>query len=154
MFEGQVTSGNLPRVSRLACFGLTTQNTRRLVHFFIHAFNCREIAEDWRSGSALGQSMRDSGGAHRTQLALGESVIEIIEFDKPGRPYLPDLSPLDNEFQHFAIVVNDMARALERLSTRRDGLPFPTPARSVFRKAPEASPPSNFAIPMGIRLNS
>jgi catechol 2,3-dioxygenase-like lactoylglutathione lyase family enzyme len=65
----------------------------------------------------LGQSLRDSGGAHRTQLALGESVIEIIEFDKPGRPYLPDLSPLDNEFQHFAIVVTDMARALERLSS-------------------------------------
>jgi len=61
--------------------------------------------------------MRVSGGANCTQLALGEAVIEIIEFDKPGRPYLPMLSPLDNEFQHFAIVVNGMERAFERLSS-------------------------------------
>ena len=49
-------------------------------------------------------------------LQLGDASIEILEFDHPGRPYVQDLSPDDNEFQHFALVVKDMGAAFSRLS--------------------------------------
>jgi catechol 2,3-dioxygenase-like lactoylglutathione lyase family enzyme len=39
----------------------------------------------------------------------------MLEFERPGRPYPAHLSPFDNEFQHFAIVVSDMAAAFDRL---------------------------------------
>jgi len=61
--------------------------------------------------------MRVSGGADCVQLALGEATVEVLEFDNPGKPYSPYLSPFDNAFQHFAIVVDDMDRAFERLSS-------------------------------------
>ncbi len=56
------------------------------------------------------------GGADCVVLHLGCSEIEMCQFDEPGRPYPPDLSPYDSQFQHFAIVVADMDRAFERLS--------------------------------------
>jgi catechol 2,3-dioxygenase-like lactoylglutathione lyase family enzyme len=50
-------------------------------------------------------------------LQLGDTLIEILQFDYPGRPYAPNLSPYDNEFQHFALVVEDMDAAFSRLSS-------------------------------------
>ena len=104
-----------PRVCCLASFGLTTQNTARLQDFFTHAFACHEISQQRRSGPAFERSMRVSGGADSVQLTLGATLVELIEFDLPGRPYMPRLSPFDNEFQHLAIVVSDMGRAFEQL---------------------------------------
>jgi catechol 2,3-dioxygenase-like lactoylglutathione lyase family enzyme len=108
-------SANVPQVCRLARFGLTTQNIRRSQDFFTHAFDCREKSKERRSGPAFERSMRVNGGADCLQLSLGAATVELIEFDEPGRPYLPHLSPFDNEFQHLAIVVEDMDRAFEKL---------------------------------------
>jgi catechol 2,3-dioxygenase-like lactoylglutathione lyase family enzyme len=108
-------TAEVPRVSRLARFGLTTQNIGRLQDFFIQAFDCRELSKERRSGPAFERSMRVNGGAECLRLTLGSAIVELIEFDEPGRPYLPHLSPFDNEFQHLAIVVDDMDRAFEQL---------------------------------------
>jgi len=56
------------------------------------------------------------GGAERTILGLGDATLELLEFDHPGRPYPKELSPYDNRFQHFGLVVTDMRRAMVRLS--------------------------------------
>jgi catechol 2,3-dioxygenase-like lactoylglutathione lyase family enzyme len=56
------------------------------------------------------------GGAERMVLSLGDAIIELLEFDHPGQPYPPELSPYDTRFQHLGIVVTDMHRAMERLS--------------------------------------
>ena len=108
-------TADAPRVCGLASFGLTTQNTARLQDFFTHAFGCHKISQQRRSGPAFERAMRVSGGADSVRLTLGTAIVEFIEFDVPGRPYLPGLSPFDNEFQHLAIVVDDMRQAFDRL---------------------------------------
>jgi catechol 2,3-dioxygenase-like lactoylglutathione lyase family enzyme len=105
-----------PRVIRLIRFGLTTQHIERLVGFFAQALDGREIERDRRSGCAFEQLMGVDGGATCVTVALGDALIEILEFDLPGEPYVPHLSPFDNEFQHFGIVVDDMDAAFARLS--------------------------------------
>ena len=57
------------------------------------------------------------GGATSVTSRLGIASIELLEFDHPGNPYAPNLSPFDNEFQHFALVVDDMGIAFSRLSS-------------------------------------
>jgi catechol 2,3-dioxygenase-like lactoylglutathione lyase family enzyme len=113
----QPISDETLRVHKLARFGLTTQHLGRLVRFFELAFDCREIARERRSGTGFVQIMGVRGGATSVTLRLGDASIEILEFDYPGRPYVPDLSPYDNEFQHFALVVEDMDAAYSRLSS-------------------------------------
>lgn len=55
------------------------------------------------------------GGAARVTLALGNQQIEIIQFDEPGMPYPFSPHSTDIFFQHFAIVVRDIAQARDRL---------------------------------------
>ncbi len=104
-------------MQKVTAFGLTTRHVDRLVRFFVLAFDCHEVARERRSGSGFEQLMGVGGAATFVTLRLGVSAIEILAFDHPGNPYLPDLSPFDNEFQHFAIVVGDMDAAYSRLSS-------------------------------------
>ncbi len=106
-----------PGVRCLAGFGLTTQHLDRLVRFFVRAFDCQEVARERRAGCAFEQLMGVGGAATSVTLRLGVSPIQILQFDHPGSPYLPDLSPFDNEFQHLALVVGDMDAAYSRLSS-------------------------------------
>lgn len=106
-----------PCVHRLSRFGLTTQHIERLVRFFVLAFDCCEVARERRSGPRFERLMGVRGGATFATLTLGATSIEIMEFDHSGSPYVPDLSPFDNEFQHFAIVVDDMDAAFSRLAS-------------------------------------
>ena len=105
-----------PRVRRLARFGLNTGNAEQLARFYSRAFDCTVTSKPRRRGARFEQMMGVRGGAKCLSLALGESSIEILEFDDPGRPYPGVLSPSNRAFQHFAIVVADMRQAFERLS--------------------------------------
>jgi catechol 2,3-dioxygenase-like lactoylglutathione lyase family enzyme len=116
----ELTQAVSPRVHRLSRFGVTTRDLERLVRFFVLAFDCRELARDRWSGYEFEQLMGVRGGATSVTLNLGVSTIEILEFDHPGDPYVPHLSPFDNEFQHFALVVQDMEAAFSRLSSVAD----------------------------------
>jgi catechol 2,3-dioxygenase-like lactoylglutathione lyase family enzyme len=127
-----------PPVQRLARFGLTTQNIERLVRFFVGAFDCQEAARGRRSGFEFEQLMGVRGGASSVTLRLGISSIEILEFDQPGNPYVQNLSPFDNEFQHFALVVDDMDAAFSRLSSA-DGW-------SDISAGPQQLPPSSGGV--------
>jgi catechol 2,3-dioxygenase-like lactoylglutathione lyase family enzyme len=53
-------------------------------------------------------------------LGLGRQIIEILQFDEPGRAYPQALSPIDNSFQHLALVVTDIDAAWRRLSRLPD----------------------------------
>jgi catechol 2,3-dioxygenase-like lactoylglutathione lyase family enzyme len=61
--------------------------------------------------------MAVGGGAASVTLALGNEVIELLQFDQAGRPYPSGCSSFDLVFQHFAIVVADIKEAFQRLST-------------------------------------
>ncbi|HEY5265098.1 MAG TPA: VOC family protein [Steroidobacteraceae bacterium] len=103
-------------VSRLARFGLTARSVGGLSDFYGRAFGCRPLNRERRSGAKFEKLMDVRGGAECATLVLGNEVIEILEFDHPGRPYPDALSPYSPLFQHFAIVVADMDRAVERLA--------------------------------------
>jgi len=102
-------------VRRLAAFGLTSVDATRLARFYEEAFACREVGRHRCSGLHFEELMAVAGGAICVTLILGNTSIEILEFDEPGQPYASDLSPFDNAFQHFAIVVDDMAAAYAHL---------------------------------------
>ena len=48
-------------------------------------------------------------------MSLGEQDIVLLQFDPPGRPYPPGSTSSDLWFQHFAIIVSDMAAAYAQL---------------------------------------
>ena len=100
---------------RIAGFGLNSANAAHLAAFYVAAFGARQGASERLQDSPLQQALGVGGNALRHTLELGEQVIEIWQFDKPGRPYPRPLSPYGNAFQHFALVVNDMNRALSLL---------------------------------------
>ena len=100
-------------VQRLACIGLTTPNAAALSEFYERAFGFRALARyhgrEWPTASGV------SGIARRIALRLGNEVIELCQFTRPGRAYPLDASSSDLRFQHFAIVVGDMLAAYRRL---------------------------------------
>ena len=105
-----------PAVQRLSRFSLTTAGAERLAVFYESAFGCHRLATGYLSGPAFETMMGVKGGALRITLGLGEQVIELLQFDQRGVPYSDDGSASDLTFQHFAIVVRDMAEAYRRLS--------------------------------------
>ncbi len=107
-----------PTVQRLAGFGLTARDARRLSEFYQATFDCRVLHTDRLEGAAFEAFMDIRGGAQRITLGLGAQIIEILQFDTPGRPYVEPLSPTQNSFQHFALVVTDMDSAWRRLAAR------------------------------------
>jgi catechol 2,3-dioxygenase-like lactoylglutathione lyase family enzyme len=103
-------------VRRLLRFSLTTSDANQLATFYENAFGCRRLATEYISGTAFETLMGVKGGALRLTLNLGEQIIEFLQFDQKGNPYPRNGSASDLIFQHFAIVVSDMAEACRRLS--------------------------------------
>ena len=118
----------------LTRFSLNSPDARRLVQFYVQAFGAQVTTHRRHesSFSVLGPSTPSTpgtsvipatpatpattGGTEHTLLRLGEATLEVVQFDHPGRPYPHDLAPYDTRFQHLAIVVTDMQRAVERLA--------------------------------------
>jgi catechol 2,3-dioxygenase-like lactoylglutathione lyase family enzyme len=103
--------------SRIAGFGLTSPDAARLASFYSTTFGAREVSSEHLSGARFERQMGVRGGARRHTLQLGREAIDIVQFDAPGRPYPTPLLPDDTSFQHFALVVRDMALALARLQS-------------------------------------
>jgi catechol 2,3-dioxygenase-like lactoylglutathione lyase family enzyme len=61
--------------------------------------------------------MGTEGGAQCITLGLGDDIVELLEFDRPGKPYPQCAASSDVIFQHFAIVVADIGAAYQCLST-------------------------------------
>jgi catechol 2,3-dioxygenase-like lactoylglutathione lyase family enzyme len=103
------------RIRRLASFGLTTPNAHRLSEFYQCALDFRVHETGRLSGPDFDRLMGVIGGASAISLGLGDSVVELLQFDRPGRPYPADIASSDLTFQHFAIVVANIQRAYQRL---------------------------------------
>src|SRR5665213_1416265 len=106
-----------PQIRRLLRFGLTTANASQLASFYERAFDCRRLAFEQRCGSEFESLTATGVAAASVTLALGNEVIELLQFEKPGRPYPSGCSSFDLVFQHFAIVVTNIEEAFQRLST-------------------------------------
>ncbi len=125
-----------PVVQRLLRFSLTTADADRLAVFYASTFGCRRLATEYLSGPAFETLMGVKGGALRITLSLGEQIVELLQFDRQGKPYPNKGSASDLIFQHFAIVVCDMAEACRRLSAM-DG--WAAISRDGPQRLPEAS---------------
>ena len=96
------------RIHRLARFGLTTADAVALAAFFETALGFRRIASERFSGMEFRRLMGVEGGAESIKLGLGSEIVELLQFDRPGRPYPPDTLASDLIFQHFAVVAADI----------------------------------------------
>ena len=101
--------------SRIAGFGLTSPGAARLTEFYMTAFGARPVSSERLSGPRFERQMGVDGGALCQTLQLGRELVNILQFDTPGRLYPHPLSPDDTAFQHFAIVVSSMDLALAQL---------------------------------------
>jgi len=102
-------------VHALVRFGLNSPNAQRLAGFYEQAFGATVQLRERQGEREFDQWPAVQGGAARTLLQLGDSTIEFLEMDYPGRTYPNQLSPYDTRFQHLGIVVTDMQRAMQRL---------------------------------------
>jgi catechol 2,3-dioxygenase-like lactoylglutathione lyase family enzyme len=112
---GMASSMQRSRIQRLASFGLTTPDARQLSEFYEHALGFRMLAIERRSGPEFERLMSVEGGAAAIMLGLGDEVIELLQFDRPGRPYPDGATSSDLCFQHFAIIVADIQLAYQKL---------------------------------------
>jgi catechol 2,3-dioxygenase-like lactoylglutathione lyase family enzyme len=112
-------AGSAPRspIRRLARFGLTTGDADRLSEFYQHALNFRWLGSERHSGSDFERLMGVQGGAAAIRLGLGDQVVELLQYDRPGRSYPEAAASSDLCFQHFAIVVADIRLAYQRLAS-------------------------------------
>ena len=139
-------------VLRLARFVLVTQDAARLARFYERAIGfCRTEA---------GRHSESGAGADSITLMLGCELVELLQFDIPGRPYPDAASASDLCFQHFAIVVADIGKAYRRLcgvdgwSAISTGGPQRLPASSggvsAFKfRDPDGHPLELLAFPPG-----
>lgn len=96
-------------VERLARFALVTSDAAALSRFYQCALGFRPIAAEPLGLAGPGV------GAHSNTLALGHEIVELLQFDSPRRSYPAAALSSDLRFQHFAIVVADMALAYRQL---------------------------------------
>ena len=104
-----------PPVARLARISLTSADAAALARFYEHALGCRCVGSERRESRAFESLMQVQGGATAFILQSGAQWLELLQFDHPGRSYPRDADAAALIFQHFAIVVTDMAAAYQRL---------------------------------------
>lgn len=156
-----MTSAPQKVIEQLACFGLTTPDAVGLSRFYQHALGFRELAAGRRSGADLAWlTGTQSDGAQSITLGLGHEIVELSQFDRPGRLYPDAPTSSDLCFQHFAIVVADMALAYQRLCSvdgwtaiSTDGpqrLPLSSGGVTAFKfRDPDGHPLELLAFPDG-----
>jgi catechol 2,3-dioxygenase-like lactoylglutathione lyase family enzyme len=96
-------------------FSLTTADAGNLARFYAEAFGCEQLASERLDAAECENVMGVRGGATCIRLALGKEAIELVQFDTPGEPYPRASTASDPVFQHFAIVVSDVAAAYRHL---------------------------------------
>jgi catechol 2,3-dioxygenase-like lactoylglutathione lyase family enzyme len=155
-----VTSEPLNPVDRLACFGLVTPDAPRLSRFYQAALGFRLLAAERRSEPGFARSLGSDGDAQRIIIGLGRESVELLQFDRPGRPYPDARLASDICFQHFAIVATDMTLAYQRLCSAggwtaisTDGpqrLPLSSGGVTAFKfRDPDGHPLELLAFPDG-----
>lgn len=97
----------------------------RLACFYESALGFVRSKEKFIGGAALGSLLAiPDAEAHIIPMALGEQTIELVNVKPPGRPYPAEVPAWSSLFQHFAIVVLDMAAAYAKLTAHKDWHPI------------------------------
>jgi len=128
------------RVAGLLHMRLCSAQAKSLAAFYETALGFRQVAVEHLSGARARERFGITGRALRITLELGAQRIKLLQFvDQPGRDYPAASKASDIVFQHFAIVVADMAQAMTRLSQ----VPGWTP---ITRKGPQQLPASSGGV--------
>lgn len=107
-------------VSRLARIELKSADPHRLARFYVEALGfVRQSAPSPAAEESLGAASDGAGqiaaGGSRVRLVLGSTRVDLVGARSEARPYPADVPGWSPLFQHFAIVVSDMSRAIARL---------------------------------------
>lgn len=105
-------------VERVSGIVLICAEPERMADFYQSAFGFRRTSERAIADPAFAVLMAIPGARARgISLQLGEQAVDLVAVAPPGRPYPHGVTGRSPLFQHFAIVVSDMAAAYARLST-------------------------------------
>lgn len=105
------------RVAALQHLRLCSAHAKQLAAFYESALGFRATAVEHLSGARTRERFGVAGRVLRITLELGAQKIKLLQFvDAPGRDYPVGSAASDRVFQHFAIVVSDMAAAMTQLS--------------------------------------
>jgi catechol 2,3-dioxygenase-like lactoylglutathione lyase family enzyme len=147
MFSAAVQSATaLPRVDAVAIVVRDIGAERR---FYTRAFGFTDVGS------------RSLPGVRIDRLALGHERLELVRYDRAGKPIPRGAHSNDRDFQHVAIIVSDMQRAWERVasagiepvSRAPQVLPTSNPAAggiaAVYFRDPEGHPLELLHFPPG-----
>jgi catechol 2,3-dioxygenase-like lactoylglutathione lyase family enzyme len=127
-------------VQKLSRIILICHQAERLAEFYIRAFGFACVEESPRVDPGFAELIGLAAGQARiTSLRLGEQVIALAETQPPGRTYPGDVPGWDRRFQHFAIVVADMAAAYGNLQATHNW-------SAISTNGPQVLPPSSGGV--------
>lgn len=125
------------RVAGVHHLRLCCAQAKSMAHFYESALGFRQLAVEHLSGARAQERFGVAGRTLRITLELGAQQVKLLQFvDQPGRAYPAGTRASDLIFQHFAIVVSDMADAMIQLGATAGwtaittGGPQPLPASS------------------------
>ena len=112
-------------VQKLSRISLICREPERLACFYEQAFDC-VLGEQSKLGGTALESLLGIPGAETTviRMGLGEQTIELVGIKPPAQAYPPEAPVWSTLFQHFAIVVSDMAAAYAKLSAQKGWRPI------------------------------
>ncbi len=104
-----------PSITRVARLALVVSDLHESERFFVEAFDFVARGRGEADAAFADLIGVPEAGARHVTLALGEQEVVLLQFDPPGSPYPPGSTSSDLWFQHFAIIVSDMAKAYAQL---------------------------------------
>jgi catechol 2,3-dioxygenase-like lactoylglutathione lyase family enzyme len=114
-------------VQRLSRITMVCSEPDRLADFYNAALGFERTGESSITEPAFAALIGIPGAMARViTLRLGEQEVELTAVHPPGRRYPQNVSGRSPLFQHFAIVVSDMAAAYDRLLAHRGYMPIST----------------------------
>jgi catechol 2,3-dioxygenase-like lactoylglutathione lyase family enzyme len=127
-------------VQKLSRIILACREAEQLAEFYIRAFGFVRMEDSPKRDPGFTELIGSANGQVRlTSLRLGNQVISLAETQPPGRSYPKDVPGWDPRFQHFAIVVSDMAAAYANLQALRNWT-------AISTDGPQILPPSSGGV--------
>lgn len=124
------------KLGALVRFGLVTADLARIVAFYRDTLGFTMLHGPVPVDPAEMVRLGLTGGGWRAGFTLGDQVLSIDQYEHAGRPYPAGSDAASPWFQHFAIVVDDMAAAYARV---RNAVP-------ISHGGPQRLPPASGAV--------
>jgi len=127
-------------VEKLSRIILICRQAERLAEFYMRAFGFACIEDSSKTDPGFAELIGLAKGQVRTvSLHLGNQVISLAETQPPGCSYPGEVPGWDLLFQHFAIVVSDMAAAYANLQALHNWT-------AISTDGPQILPPSSGGV--------